>query len=287
MLQQIPNVTTSTNLYADNELEGNHCCLKCQQEMRRIPVTIPRKEGNCIVMKSVFAMPAACKCEVARMQKEEEVRERKERRAAMEKAYKRSIMSDDLKGAMFQTFLPRAGAEHVRREAEKFVDDFERRKHGLFFYGKPGNGKSHLMASIHHELDRQGYVCLFLDCSQLFNLARDTMNKNSKVSLTDIITAAVDCDLLTLDELGSGSLSEYEFNDVLFPIINGRQGKKTNYTSNLDLIRLKQWFAMDKYKNPVDPDGRLIDRILGSCDICENLATSKRQEDAMRRMGTA
>lgn len=274
MLSKIPNGNSSISLYAATEFEGVHCCLTCKREMLRTYIPFIKK----------YAITTACYCKVEQLRKEEEVRERKERRANMEKAYKRSIMSESLKVARFQTFLDRPGSEHVRREAEKFTAEFEDRQHGLFFYGKPGNGKSHLMASIHYELDQKGYVCLFLDCSQLFNLAKDTMKQNSKVSLTDIVTAAVDCDLLTLDELGSGSLTEYEFNDILLPIINGRQGKKTNYTSNLDLIRLKQWFAMDKYKNPIDTDGRLIDRILGSCDICENLATSKRQEDAMRRM---
>ena len=237
-----------------------------------------------VPLRNQWVIATACKCKVAEMEREEKERERRERRTKMERIYSRSIMSAALKSATFQSFIPRDGTENVATAARSFVKDFEGRKTGLLFFGKPGNGKSHLAASIHHELDRQGYVCLFLDVSQLFNLAKDTFNSSNKTTLTDIINGAVQCDLLTLDEIGSGFLTEYEFNDILFPIINGRQGKPINFTTNLDLDRLEKWFLTDKYGKPVDSDGRLFDRILGCTDIYENTATSKRREDAIKRI---
>ncbi|MCY9527493.1 ATP-binding protein [Paenibacillus larvae] len=231
-----------------------------------------------------YVMAGACKCDVERMEREELENERKMRKARMERAFAKSMMNDRLKQATFDNFLPRPGTESVRQAAEDFAYGFENSKEGLLFFGRPGNGKSHLLAAIHHYLDEQGYVCLFLDWSQLSNLAKDTFNKNSKITLTDIVNSAIQCDLLTLDELGSGGLTEYEYNNILFPIINGRQGKKTNYSMNLDLPRLKQWFEKDRYGNPLDIDGRIFDRILGFCSIYENKGTSKRQEDAMRRL---
>lgn len=267
---------TTTSLFADDEHEGTYCCLKCRKEMRRIHVPL-RKERKWVIA-------TACKCTVAKMEQEEKERERRYRRMQLERIYSKSIMNDDLKQASFQNFQPRKGTERAREAAEGFVRDFANRKTGLMFFGAPGNGKSHLAAAIHHELDRAGYVCLFLDVSQLFNLAKDTFNSQSKTRLTDIVNGAIQCDLLTLDEIGSGYLTEYEFNDILFPIMNGRQGKPTNYTTNLDLQRLEQWFMYDKHGKPVDIDGRLYDRILGSTDIYENTATSKRREDARARL---
>ena len=249
--------------------------------MTRVNVKVPERLGKTIVIVEKFIMPAACYCDVERMRKDDEISERKERRSRLEKAYKRSIMNDKLKSASFDNFIDREGSEVVLEQANKFIEDFETRKYGLLFYGKPGNGKSHLTAAIHHKLDSQGFVCLFLDWSQLVNIAKDTMNDNSKVTISDIIRAAVDCDLLTLDEIGAGSLSEFEFAKILFPIINGRQGKLTNFTSNLNLARLKAWFEKDKFGKPVDEDGRMLDRLLGSVKAYENKATSKRLEDAM------
>lgn len=218
------------------------------------------------------------------MKREEKERERKVRRMNMERAYCKNIMNEALKKTWFHNFQDRRGTEAAKQAATEFVAGFETKRTGLMFFGVPGNGKSHLAAAIHHELDNQGHVCLFLDVSQLFNLAKDTFNNQTKTTLVDIINGAIQCDLLTLDEIGSGYLTEYEFNDILFPIINGRQGKPTNYTTNLDLSRLERWFMTDKYGKPVDPDGRLYDRILGSTDIYENKASSKRREDAIVRI---
>jgi len=248
--------------------------LICKKEMTRVYFAFMKK----------YVMPGACKCDIEKMEKEEEEQERKMRRSMMERTYKGSIMNERLKTASFDNFELRRGTELCLTESRNFAEQFENRTDGLLMFGKPGNGKSHLLAAIHHVLDAKGYVSLFLDVSQLFNIAKDTYKSSSKVSLTDIITAAIDCDLLTLDELGSGVLTEYEFNDILFPIINGRQGKKTNYTSNLDIPRLNQWFSFGKKGEPLDVDGRLIDRIIGSSVIMENHGTSKRQEDAMKRM---
>lgn len=273
MLLQIPN-KTSTNLYSEDKDEGSHCCLTCQREMTRVYFALMNK----------YVMPSACTCVVLRMEREEEERIRKIRKADLERTYKHSIMSDGIKTASFDNFIFRRGTELCLASAKKFAEEFEERKEGILMFGKPGNGKSHLLAAIHHDLNRRGYVTLFLDVSQLFNLAKDTFKFTSKISLTDIVTAAINCDLLTLDEIGSGVLTETEFNDILFPIINGRQGKKTNFTSNLDIKRLNQWFAYGKKGEPLDVDGRLIDRIIGSSIIIENHGTSKRQEDAMNRM---
>lgn len=202
----------------------------------------------------------------------------------MERVFARSIMNEKLKQASFENFQPRTGTEQVHRAALDFIETYETRKTGMLFYGPPGNGKSHLMAAIHHELNRQGFVCLFLDVPQLLKLAKSATKFNSKFTLIDVINGAVSCDLLTLDELGAGELLADEYKDVLFPILNGREGKKTNITLNLDLEELEQWLFKDKWGNVIDKDGRLFDRILGSSDIYHNTATSKRREDAIKRM---
>lgn len=235
---------------------------------------------------NTYVFPA-CSCETKRLEEEEEHRARMHRKKMMEKAYRHNMMNDSLQEARFETFVPRPGTEAILQRTKEFAVNFETEKQGILGFGEPGNGKSHLFASIHHYLDERGHVSLFLDCSQLFNIAEESKKFSSRVSLSEIINAAIGCDLLTLDELGAGKLTQDEFTDILFPIINGRQGKKTNYTTNLDLDELKDWLATDKYGKPLDHKGRILDRILGSCDVVKNNGTSKREEDAIKRFNQA
>lgn len=253
-------------------------CLTCREDLRWIQLDPPL---NRIVW-------SVCDCPNRIQAKELEENERRMLRGKLESIYKHNLMNEDLEKARFSNFIPREGTEKLHKAALKFRQVFSNERgnvKGVVGYGGVGNGKSHLFASIHQELFAEGYVSLFIDCSRLFIMAEDAKKFSSKVSINEIVNAAIKCDLLTLDELGAGRLTEEEFNDVLFPIINGRQGKPTNFTTNLNLDELSQWFATDKYGKPLDSKGRLVDRILGSCSIIENTGTSKRKEDALKRMG--
>ncbi|OMC71121.1 hypothetical protein BK126_03130 [Paenibacillus sp. FSL H7-0326] len=271
---QKQSVRNTTSLFADDPHEGTYCCLGCKKEIKRTYVPFIKKYG----------ISTACPCVVAEREREQLESDRRYRKGKMERVFSRSIMNDNLKQATFQNFIKREGTESVLSAFKEFVRTYESRKTGILAYGPPGNGKSHLAASAHHTLDHQGYVCLFLDFPQLVEIAKGTFKNHSKVSITDIVSAAVSCDLLTLDELGAGSLTEFEYKDLLFPILNGRQGKLTNFTTNLNLEQLEMWLYKDKSGNVLDEQGRLFDRILGSVDIYENKGTSKRREDALKRL---
>lgn len=265
---------------ADNEFYN---CEACGERVDRMAIDITGLAS--LGFKPRFIFPT-CPCVVDKGDKMREEQDRFYRKKQMEKAYRQNIINESLTAARFENFNVRDGTKNLYNLALEFAKEFDTQKQGLLIFGEVGNGKSHIAAAIHHYLDERNYVSLFLDCSQLFNIAADAKKYSSKSSITEIVNAAIGCDLLTLDEIGAGKITQDEFTDILFPILNGRQGKVTNLTTNLTLDELETWLRTDKYKQPLDDKGRLLDRIIGNTKIIKNNGSSYRREQAMKRFSS-
>ncbi|WMT42811.1 ATP-binding protein [Paenibacillus sp. D2_2] len=221
-----------------------------------------------------------CDCEIEHDKQQRVIQERKARTLEVQKIFNRlNLIPDSLTNAGFKNFQQREGSEKIYEIAKGFYRNFENEKFGYVFFGTPGNGKSHLARAVQRSLDADGWPTLFLDWPKLSELARRSI-KDERINLSAIVRAAIDVDLLVLDDIGTGWLTDFEFKNVAFPIINGRQNKKTLYTANLSPERLEAWFASDKDGKALDEDGRCIDRIIGDCKFVHNKATSMRRERA-------
>lgn len=282
----IPDIVELRNVDPNN---GAQCCLKCRNERRRIPVYMfgdPDKGGKGGPI--IWPLPD-CGCKAKEDKEDQERAERRERKARLSKAYRRNIIASAIVNATFQNWRQRPGTERAYESAKQFSREFDTRTLGLLFTGDPGNGKSHLARAIQQEAEEREWVTLFLDWPQLVELAKATFGVTT-VSIADIIRGAVDADLLVFDEIGAGKLTDWEFKTLLFPILNGRTGKKTVATTNLNLQELENWFlwgrpeGQERSDSPqIDAKGRLFDRVLGNFQIVKNNGTSKRREDALAR----
>lgn len=247
------------------------CCVVCRKPLGY-------KEYS--VLGRIKRLPIHCECEIENDRRLKIIEERKVRMLAVQKAFNRfNLIPESLVNAGFKNFTARPGTEKCLQLAKEFYVNFEKEEKGYVFFGTVGNGKSHLARAIQRSLDADGWPTLFLDWPKLADLTRKAISDKT-INIGSIIQAAVDVDMLVLDDIGTGQLTEYEFKTVAFPLINGRQGKKTIYTSNLDPERLESWFAADKDGKPLDGDGRCIDRIIGSCRFVLNKGTSMRRERA-------
>ncbi|WP_132223776.1 ATP-binding protein [Laceyella sacchari] len=248
------NLMNTPNITSDDPMNGAHCCLVCRKEIKRLNLTL---------MGRPFRPLPVCNCVKEKFFREERERELAEKRARILRLYGDGLMDDELKRASFTNFEQRTGTENGYKIAKMFVEKFKEQDAGLYLFGPVGNGKSHLAASIHHQLLGQGYASVFINVNLLFRKLKSTFGSNSQKSDFDYINAAMQCEILTLDEIGLKPLSEYEFG-VLYDILDGRKGKITNFTSNLDFKRLREWLSRDKDGRELDPDGRAFDRIVGS-----------------------
>jgi len=85
-----------------------------------------------------------------------------------------------------------AGAFHHHRQAGTW----------FLFMGNVGTGKSHLCAAIINEVIRAGYTALFTKTPRLLREIKDTFNRDSELTQSEILRKMAKLDLLVIDEVG-------------------------------------------------------------------------------------
>ena len=60
------------------------------------------------------------------------------------------------------------GNEYELKQLQKYAKDFNKNEHkGIFLIGKPGTGKTSMLAAVCNDLIPRGYNCLFITLSAL------------------------------------------------------------------------------------------------------------------------
>lgn len=133
---------------------------------------------------------------------------------------------------------------------------------GLYLYGGCGTGKTFLAALIARSFILDGMSVLFADMPTLLGEIQSTFG--GKGDAQTIIDRYVNCDLLILDDLGVGKVTEWNVG-ILSQILNARYNleKATVLTSNYDLRGLQERLAnTDDYAA-----ARIISRLTEMCKL--------------------
>lgn len=137
---------------------------------------------------------------------------------------------------------------------------------GMFLFGSPGNGKTHIAISTLQEWvkERQG---LFYTMPVLAGEWRCFAKDDSKISELNGKIEAVD--LLVIDDVGAEKWSEW-IGQCMFNLLNTRyiNGKRTIITSNLSLDELETHMQ--------EQGARITSRIAGMCEIFEIVGKDRR-----------
>jgi DNA replication protein DnaC len=129
------------------------------------------------------------------------------------------------------------------RQVRRFVQEFDLALEcpGLFLYGAPGTGKTHLAIGALKELIGRGYSGLFFN---MVNLIQDfrkqaagllTGEEEERLSLLQTV------DILVLDDLGAGRLTDF-IQEQTYSLIDRRysENRCVVVTSNLGLRKLEE-----------------------------------------------
>ena len=134
----------------------------------------------------------------------------------------------------------------------------------LYFYGECGTGKTFLVAIVAQNFLQSGKSVVFGDVPALMEELKRTFDSKNGDSSQDVLDRYKGCDLLVLDDIGAGQISEWNIG-ILYQLINDRYvgGKSTLITSNFDLDGLE---ARLKSKDSYSAK-RIVSRISEMCEV--------------------
>ena len=160
----------------------------------------------------------------------------------------------------------------VARQLQSLRDGtFLSRRENLLVFGKPGSGKTHLLAALGEQLVQQGRSVLFATCSLL---VQELLAAKRDLKLERFIKRLASFEALIIDDLGYVQQSREEM-EVLFTLLAERYERgSVLLTSNLAFSRWEQIF-----KDPMTT-AAAIDRLVHHSVIIELNIPSYRLETA-------
>lgn len=166
----------------------------------------------------------------------------------------------------------------VSRQVKSLIDGaFVDRCENVLAFGKPGSGKTHLLAAVSQALIRQGKRVLFCPCSLL---VQELLIAKRDLKLSRVLKRLSRFDAILVDDIGYVQQSREEM-EVLFTLLAERYERgSVLLTSNLPFSK---WDAI--FKDPMTT-AAAIDRLVHHSVILELNITSYRLENAKQSKQT-
>ncbi len=132
---------------------------------------------------------------------------------------------------------PRKYMTAVFKMCREYVINFDPNKsESLLFMGNTGLGKTHLTLSIVYELLNRGFNVIY---GAAYNLFSEMESEHFDHHTNNAYNAAIDCDLLVIDDLGGEFVSPY-IQSLFYNIVNTRDlsSKPTIINTNLTMVEI-------------------------------------------------
>lgn len=152
-----------------------------------------------------------------------------------------TVIPDHLENVTVNSYEPFTSSQiQLKNWTVNFIKNFDDKEgESIVVSGKAGIGKSHLAYATAKALKKQGYKVLYIETPKLLDFFRQAYNDGAKYTQDELYRMLKGLDLLVLDDIGSEYIKgsdgkESWASEILFNVLNDRQGKRkiitTNYT---------------------------------------------------------
>ncbi|HWC95698.1 MAG TPA: ATP-binding protein [Candidatus Sulfopaludibacter sp.] len=118
--------------------------------------------------------------------------------------------------------IARRDLTNILLAVKNYVRDFPNEgRPGLLLIGEPGTGKTHLAVAALRKILEKGFECLFCDYQTLLNNIKSGYDPSSDTSNREAYRAALDAEVLLLDDLGAHRVTKW-VEDTITSIITYR-----------------------------------------------------------------
>ncbi len=158
------------------------------------------------------------------------------------------------------TSSPRENILEIKEVSEKFCENIsDKNTKNLLFIGDTGLGKTFLSNCIAGKVISMGCTAIYQTAPMLMDMITEYKTSFDKdVRSREKYNQLFEVDLLIIDDLGTETITDFKFMELL-NIINTRiiRGKKMVISTNLSLQKLYEVY-----------DSRLTSRLIGNFNIC-------------------
>lgn len=227
---------TKTKLFKQERL-GETSCPDCGHTYEVLKTVVPDRDQGTKEIITDECWPCKKAAEEAAIVQGIEKRNKQQKQKNLQAVFDRfSLINPDLKGASLENYENRSEmAASAFEMANKYINLFDPEDpKNLLYYGSYGVGKSHLAKSICDAVIEKGHTAIFVNIPKLLKAFKSTYNKDSELTEDEIFYHLENADLLVLDDLGTGKMTEWAVDDIIFPLLDARQGMNTVFTTNLN-----------------------------------------------------
>ena len=250
------------NEILNSDIEKLDKCKYCGKEYKRIEYKL--FEGKPEEKITRLEVPA-CNCIELQEQRRKSAAEEKEKKERLDKLFENSLITPYFKKKTFENLQTKAeeyGNEKELKKLLQYAQNFKKGEMpGIFLTGKPGTGKTSMLAAVCNELIKRGFNVLFVTFSALMErFLKYSAEHNGDIY--PLLMWLVKFDFVVIDDIGRENYTDRR-KEIAYRIIDTLLNYEVpaGFTANPEMLeRLRK----------IEDWGAVLDRLKDICGLAIN-----------------